>query len=292
MLLVLTGQVDGTVDLVVQKLRKPFFRFNIDDSESYDFYIRPDGWQIRNPAGLSINSESATTCVWWKVPYASSGGDPYRRDEMREVARELYSWFQERSATRGNSPNLETEWGKIRQARLGRRHFQVPEAVIVGGHMVHELDSDARWVAKSQSSQLVAPMRAMFTSPVDPQRLDPNYPWLLQHRVDADQDVTILFVGGQTFAWSRDRASLSSLDWRKEQFSDPTPWVPRTLLPSEEAAVREFCREMGIAWGRLDFLSVDGRLIFLEVNPNGQWAFLDPLDHFGTISAVANYFES
>lgn len=292
MLLILTGQADGTVDMVVEKLQKPFFRFNLDDSESYDFSIGFSGWFIRNPTGFTISSDIATSCVWWKVPYHSGIADPYKRAEVREVARELYSWFESRAAIRGNSPLLELQWGKIRQSRLAQRYFQVADSVIVGGSAVSALDHSHTWVAKSLSSQPISSTTAMFTTSVVPDELDPAYPWLLQHKVQADHDVTVLVVDGTCFAWCRDRSTLSGLDWRQEQFTNTTPWVAYVLTQEEEAAIQGFCREMGVNWGRLDFLLSNGTLVFLEINPNGQWAFLDPLNERGTVSAVSHYFEN
>jgi hypothetical protein len=44
----------------------------------------------------------------------------------------------------------------------------------------------------------------------------------------------------------------------------------------------------GIGWtfGRLDFLLPDGKLIFLEVNPNGQWAWLDLHNNNGLLAKM------
>ena len=40
----------------------------------------------------------------------------------------------------------------------------------------------------------------------------------------------------------------------------------------------------------MDFLLKDKTLVFLEINPNGQWVFLDPENESGVITAVADYF--
>jgi D-alanine-D-alanine ligase-like ATP-grasp enzyme len=48
-------------------------------------------------------------------------------------------------------------------------------------------------------------------------------------------------------------------------------------------------KDMEIDWGRADFLQVDNELIFLEINPNGQWVFLDSQNSIGLVSKVADY---
>jgi len=46
-------------------------------------------------------------------------------------------------------------------------------------------------------------------------------------------------------------------------------------------------RETGHTFGRLDFLRDKEGLWFLELNPNGQFAWLDPVGTQGVLKAVA-----
>jgi D-alanine-D-alanine ligase-like ATP-grasp enzyme len=47
-------------------------------------------------------------------------------------------------------------------------------------------------------------------------------------------------------------------------------------------------RRLGLTFGALDFvMTADGDLVFLEVNPNGQWLWLDDQLDFGISEAVA-----
>ena len=45
--------------------------------------------------------------------------------------------------------------------------------------------------------------------------------------------------------------------------------------------------ETGYRFGRFDFIRKDGELWFLELNPNGQWAWLDRDCKNGLITAIA-----
>jgi hypothetical protein len=42
----------------------------------------------------------------------------------------------------------------------------------------------------------------------------------------------------------------------------------------------------------MDFLLHESGLVFLEINPNGQWVFLDPKNESGLISYVGKYLIS
>ena len=46
--------------------------------------------------------------------------------------------------------------------------------------------------------------------------------------------------------------------------------------------------ETGYRFGRFDFIRKDGELWFLELNPNGQWAWLDEKNEHGLVSMVAD----
>jgi hypothetical protein len=64
------------------------------------------------------------------------------------------------------------------------------------------------------------------------------------------------------------------------------------LSEDEYAALRGFCDELGMQWGRLDFLQDECGLIFLEFNANGQWAWLDLNGHYGLTDAVVSYLST
>ena len=65
MLLFITGAGDATANLLFEKCSLPAFRLNIDLWQEYSLVLKPDRWEISNPAGLRITSESATHCFWW-----------------------------------------------------------------------------------------------------------------------------------------------------------------------------------------------------------------------------------
>ena len=53
-------------------------------------------------------------------------------------------------------------------------------------------------------------------------------------------------------------------------------------------AIKGFMDETGYRFGRFDFIRKDGELWFLELNPNGQWAWLDEKNEHGLVSMVAD----
>jgi hypothetical protein len=292
-LLIITGKSDGTIDALVTHLKEPFFRLNLDDFRKYDFSFSNDYWKITNPTGLTIDSKSASSCFWWKAFMYQLDFDKYVKEEIKIFAESLYSWFVTRKLTRGNPPYLEQAWGKFRQADIASKYLTVPAQYLGwGSGFLAQFHNRKEMVAKSISGNLTKSSKALFTTEVRPSELDPTYPWYLQEKVYSDVDITIQIVGKSLFAFEKSRADLSGIDWRKEQFSSKTQWESITLPANEVQAILGFITEMGVSWGRMDFLRQNGELKFLELNPNGQWVFLDPENNSGLLTAVANYLEA
>lgn len=292
MLLIITGKSDGTIDALVGHLVKPFFRLNLDDFRQYQFTFSNEYWEIKNPVGLAINSESASACFWWKAFMYQVDTDKYVKEEIKVFAESIYSWFVTRGINLGNPPYLEQAWGKFRQADVASKYMTVPPQYLGWGKdFLSGFNHDKEMVAKSISGNLTESAKALFTTEVEPYSLDPSYPWYLQEKVESEVDITIQVVGDKLFAFEKSRGELVGIDWRKEQFTSQAPWVQVTLPPDDESAIKQFLAEVGITWGRMDFLRESGELKFLELNPNGQWVFLDANNESGLLSAVASYLQ-
>lgn len=97
-------------------------------------------------------------------------------------------------------------------------------------------------------------------------------PVAFQQRIKPKRDVRVTVVGGGTFAAVTDDASIHEPDWRRAD--DPT-WTAYDL-PED---IRERCltlvRRLGLRFGGIDLLvDEDRRHWFCELNPNGEWGWL------------------
>ena len=293
MLLLITSSGDATADLLISQFKKPVFRFNLDIYNEYKFTLDPYRWEIENPTGLKIDNTIAKRCVWWKAFLSLSDEDLYVRSEVRYVANEIYSWFEHKGLVIGNAPSTDESLGKVRQASIASKYFLIPEQRVVwGAGFKNYFSRKKSWIVKSLSSQLTSNRHALFTTEVKIPSLDPKYPWFIQQKVVSDQDVTVLVVDRQYFAFSRDRTISNTLDWRSEIFSRSIPWINYSLPESDRTNLNKMLDEMSISWGRIDFLDTTDGLVFLEINPNGQWGFLDIENKHGLQTAVADFFEN
>jgi len=292
MLLVLTGSKDGTADLLFSKIGNKGFRLNYDIFSDYSVVLQPDHWSIENPTGLKITNLTATSAFWWKAFNYFIDEENYVAEEVKYVFREIYGWFLARALTKGNNPEYHRFNGKIQLLNTARTYFDVPQTICGWGNgLKTDRLSGKRIVAKSLTSGLTTTNKALFTTEVDPTKLDPCYPWYLQEKVDAKADVTIFVCGKTFFSFQRDRSGLKGLDWRNQDdmFSAEQQWTPFLLTRSQRQSVSAFLRKIAVDWGRIDFLWTGSKLVFLEYNANGQFIFLDFQDHFGLLDCVVKY---
>lgn len=110
---------------------------------------------------------------------------------------------------------------------------------------------------------------------------------LFQKRVDKVADIRVTVIGERTFAV---RIDSGLLDWRTD-YSTHT-YTPVTPPPEVERAMRAYLRHFGLVFGAFDFaLTEPGEWVFIECNPSGQWAWLEPPTGLPMTAALADLLE-
>ena len=100
-------------------------------------------------------------------------------------------------------------------------------------------------------------------------------PSIFQRRVDAVSDLRVIVIGEQIFATEIARGpDVRDVDYRLRM--DSSTFTPVELPARWQRAVRELLDELGLVYGAIDLMrTVDGRLVFLEVNPSGEWLYVE-----------------
>jgi len=104
-------------------------------------------------------------------------------------------------------------------------------------------------------------------------------PVMLQKEVPKKVEVRVTVVGDGVFAAEIDsqRIPEARQDWRRASVNQ-LPHEPHDLPASVEEGCRQLVKRLGLAFGAIDFvLTPDDRYVFLEINPNGQWAWIQQL---------------
>jgi hypothetical protein len=282
--LLLAHSFDATADALIGHLgTENIFRLNSDLIGQYRVAWSRRGLTLESPVDSVTDAEIAK--VFWRKPFQGDwSGDPYAEAETRYFFRELFNFFDRQNKTVLVRPYRENEVGKIVQLLAAEGLFAVPEWHFrlnrpFGG-------GDRTTVVKSLSGNLVDAGHALYTTGVAAADLAPEYPWFVQTRVEAESDVTVVFVEGALFSFALARDG-KTVDWRRDIGRKPQPWQPHPLPDRVSDNIRSLMQRLDLPFGRLDFLLAKGKYVFLEVNPNGQWAWLDLDDRHGLLSAMA-----
>jgi len=163
---------------------------------------------------------------------------------------------------------------KIYQLNLAKSlGLAIPETVVTNVAATAATFLKAgRTVAKAISS---GPGLAPFVDEVttDLVELVATLPVLLQRAIPADADLRVVTIGDSVLVWRRERTLDDPWDWRA---IDPSG---KDFRFTNEAGIDRpalrLARELGLTFSVQDWLQVQQSPVFLEVNPQGQWLFLE-----------------
>jgi hypothetical protein len=188
-------------------------------------------------------------------------------------------------------PFAELHAGKFVQLRLAAARLQVPGYQFrLGVNSIFRETQET--VVKSLTMEAVGndqDRELLFTTKVEDRSLSPHCPWMVQDYIQAHQDITIAFVYDRLFAFELDRGAFVKhlVDWRELPPDwKQGDWRPHKLPDELASGISAFMRDMGLHFGRLDFLRGPNGYSFLEVNSNGEWGWLDPEGHYGLLPKV------
>jgi glutathione synthase/RimK-type ligase-like ATP-grasp enzyme len=241
--------------------------------------------------GCGVEIDDARVDKRWTVWWRRVGADPddprmsevesqLRREEVEEL---VLGGLLAAGPRRVDHPHrmANAEHKLVQLAAATASNIQVPRTVATNQPAVaHELLTGGPVVAKAASAGVGLAPHADLLDAASVGRLV-MAPTLLQRKVDAVADLRVVVVGHRSWIWRRPRDADAPVDWRVvdpagEQF---TVWNDNEIT----AAAEGLTSRLGLTVSVQDWL-VDGKgkRWFLEVNPAGQWLFLERADELVT----------
>lgn len=97
-------------------------------------------------------------------------------------------------------------------------------------------------------------------------------PCIFQEYINKSYDIRVVVIGNKLFAGRTKASNLYEFDWRMTQ-----PNFKEHILTEEiRELILKFMQELKLEFGAIDMkLTEDGRYFFLEINPAGQFLFLE-----------------
>lgn len=121
--------------------------------------------------------------------------------------------------------------------------------------------------------------RVLFTNKLKPEHIAQLDQYLLtpsiyQRNIPKAYKVRVTVVGREVFAAAVDSQATAATrqDWRRERLPFRTYALPTIIADQFVALVQA----LQLRFGAIDLIkSTDGQYYFLEINPNGQWAWVE-----------------
>ena len=285
--LIFTSCLDVTSDMLIDRIGSKAMRINNDRPQDHEILIDDRGFTIRDKHGRHVDQDTLVTAIIRKPAPQTSATDDESINTFRETSAAhsgLLHLIQHLSPEKlPISPSKIRDTSKFVQLNAAKAYFRIAPWAFTTHPAHSRLQEDV--VVKTLSGSPVSPGKGaesatfIYVQPAQISELADDYPWFLQERIDAKFDLTVLYINGTQFAQRLDRRSFDGLDWRKH-IGTPTDnlWEPCNLSDDMQKRIDAYMKSIGLRFGRLDFLASTPEMSdasFLEVNPNGQWAWMD-----------------
>lgn len=283
MIFLLSSKISGSSNMLMEVFAKrniPAFRFNLDMFDNYCLCWNNDEFEISDPVGRCCRSSEITAMVFFKglIPmwHSLDNFQKYNMEKEWVISwlNKLYDCFM----CYGVEHNLIRLWhphglgyAKTLQMKIAKKYFQVPDFKLHWG--ISLLSKQV--IAKTLTQRPFSGGEMAYAKIVDQADLDPSWPWFTQEIADGNRDATVLYINGKVhcyqFATFRGRVT----DWRVTQGTQANQWIPWIAGKDFEQKIDLYMKEMKLKYGRLDFIIGGKEPQFLEVNPEGQFGWLD-----------------
>jgi hypothetical protein len=149
------------------------------------------------------------------------------------------------------------------EIRTARRFASQTDAVV-------KTVTAAHWESDDEAAFVFAKAVTIADLPPDQDSNFAAAPAAFQTRIVGKRDIRATVVGGKVLAAE---TTSQQVDWRVDRDAH---WSRHTLPGEVERCCLSLLDDLGIRFGGIDLaLDEHGEYWFLEVNPNGEWAWLE-----------------
>jgi len=116
-------------------------------------------------------------------------------------------------------------------------------------------------------------------------------PMKFQEKIEKQLELRVTVVGDEIFCYSIDSQAMdgAQVDWRKRGVALLDKWKTHSLPKALEKQLLQLMDILGLNYGAMDLiLTPENKYVFLEVNPVGEFFWLDNLAEGAISEAIAN----
>ena len=303
-ILIVTEMFDPHADAMILLLRdmghNPFRVHTADFPvrNAVSMELGKDGWEgVIHAGGVQLPIQDVRS-VLWRRPAAcvlpddlTSAEREFVRDEVTHTLRGL--WYSLDVYWMSFPPNIQKAGYKPEQLKRARNlGFDVPRTVITSdpdkvrefydlchGEVVYKAISNGMY-HETDPATGESRGKAIYSTPIQGKHLSilenaHVSPAMFQEYIQKHSEFRVTIIGDDLFVAEIDSQAQerTRYDWRHY---DVPMLISEGMLPGEIAdRCFELVRSYDLNFGALDLiLTPDGRYVFLEINPNGQWLWV------------------
>jgi glutathione synthase/RimK-type ligase-like ATP-grasp enzyme len=309
-ILVITEQLDPNADNLIQELRHrgaPYVRWNLDHfplDSSLTFRATATGFDGTIETEGRVVPFQDIGSVWYRTYQASGFPAGLNSDQRQFAEQEAEMVLEALPAVTNwqwiNDPrhHRQARWKPAQLFIAHQLGFSIPQTVISNDPDAvrafgKRFEPGIIYKALSQSSNL-APGKAIFTGLVTPETLSSlnlikHTPGIFQELIPKAYEIRLTVVAGKMFAariFSQDK-DQTKIDWRVAPYEVKYDLID---VPQDiRYLVAAFMAEFKLIYSCLDFIvTPDGKYVFLESNPGGQYLWIEELTGAPITEAIAD----
>lgn len=288
MILIITHKSDFTADFIVNKLNQrgiAYRRFNCEDLLAFEFSVEFGG-----DFKYSILNEVNYKSVWFRrtklpeIEGLSKAEMVYVLGEIDGFLKNIFSilpakWLSPPAAV------YEAE-NKLLQLKTAQRiGFRIPNTLVTNSKadLKNFYEANTRDIVIKPLSQTrifdEEEASLIFTNLFPPNIMEQIEqfdltPCIFQKNIRKEYEVRATVVSEKVFAAAvhSQTDEETKVDWRRKKLE----FVEMTLPAEVEDLCVRLTKELNLGFGAIDLIvTPDGEYVFLEINPNGQWVWIE-----------------
>lgn len=314
MILIITNRFDSHADFVIEKLWRKgiqFSRFNTDDYPTQNDASFSAGFGKQNSVTMKLHGQEVKAeqikSVWYRRPMRCFVS-PIINQEARKFATDECQAFCEglwavlsHALWVSYPARIREAQNKMLQLRLAEKlGFRTPRTLITSDprrFLVFWEECNGEVIYKALGFNTTRSnegrLQFAYTNKLDTGFLARSAeialaPCLFQEYIPKKVELRITVVADRVFACEihSQKSERAKIDWRHYDLEN-TPHLPCTLPAEVKEQCLELVKGLGLQFGAIDMIvTPGGEYVFVEINPNGQWLWIEQLTNLPISEAL------
>lgn len=305
--LLVTAKDDPTSDYLERAFlskNKYCSRVNLDEKRIPKILLDPlskkHSWiEVENNQKIKSNEISSIIIRRPRLPFVDTNDEAEKRFFDREILYSIRAFLESTNALWMNHPDANSfASSKPRNLHLAQKYgLSVPSSLISS-----DPEEISNWIKKHKNCVIKSISHGLIDDTNTPKmaftkRLPQNFnikkdtipevPIFLQDEINKVYDIRLIIVGNSTFS-----AMLPSrkeiVDWRA--YDNSARWERFNLPEKINKACLKLCKKLNLEFAAIDLvMDYKNQFYFLELNPNGQWVWLEEECDLAISNAIVNH---